>query len=238
VIENERLRVFNEDGRIYLSKTQKKYDLIVLDAYSRTYVPFHLMTLQFFEVVSSHLKPDGVVVSNLVSPLTGPASKLLVAEFNTVRQIFGQTYVFRIGTPSSEPDKNYENTQNLALVTTISSQRLTKNQLLQRADDNSRIRIANFRKCVETLVEDNFDTKGIVLTDDYAPVETLLNPLTGRPIEKTEIEFRPSIDLRALTTPAFLAVLVVVLWLHGTLTSAHRRSKQNSTHYIEKGPIS
>lgn len=233
--ENERLRVFNEDGRIYLTKTQKKYDLIVLDAYSRTYVPFHLMTLQFFEVVASHLKPDGVVVSNLISPLIGPSSKLLVAELNTVRQILGQTYIFRAGGAFSEPDKDYEATQNLALVATMSSQRLTKSQLMQRADDNGRIRIANFRKCVETLVEDNLDTTGIVLTDDYAPVETLLNPLTGRPIEKTEIEFRPSIDFKVLTTPVFLAILVVVIWLHYALTGTRGRSSQEFLRFQREG---
>ncbi len=221
--ENERLRVYNEDGRMFLTKTQKKYDLIVLDAYSRSYVPFHLMTLEFFEEVASHLTPNGVVVSNLVSPLKGPSSRLLFAELNTIRQIFSQTYIFRAGRAFIGPVIDDATTQNLALVATESSQRLTKNQLMQRADENRRIRIVNFNKYIETLVEDNLDAAEMILTDDYAPVETLLNPLIGQPFEKTEIEYHPTIDFKILTTPIVLTILVAIIWLQYALTSKRAR---------------
>ncbi len=226
VTENERLRIFNEDGRMYLSKTQRRYDLVILDAYSRTFVPFHLMTLEFFQLVTSHLKPNGVIVSNLISPLTGTSSKLLFAEISTVRQVLGQVYIFRAGRAFSEPDSDYGSTQNLALVATVSPQRLTKNQLIQRADASKRIQISNFRKCVETIVEDDFPGTGMVLTDDYAPVETLLNPLTGRPIERSEIQVRTSLDLKILTAPVLLTILVILVWLHHILSSTNRRSGQ------------
>src|SRR5208337_3463755 len=36
---NPRLHIYNDDGRIFLQRTSQKYDLIVLDAYSRSYVP-------------------------------------------------------------------------------------------------------------------------------------------------------------------------------------------------------
>ncbi len=225
--ENERLKVYNEDGRIYLAKTEKKYDLIVLDAYSRTYVPFHLMTLEFFEEVASHLKPNGVVVSNLISSLKGPSSGLLFAELNTISQVLGQTYLFRAGSGFTGPVQDYAATQNIMLVATVSSQRLTKSQLMQRVEENGRIRIPNFRERVETLVEDDLDTPEIILTDNYAPVETLLNPLTGRSIEKTKIEFNPSIDVKILTAPALLTILVVAIWIHYALTSTRQRSDRN-----------
>ena len=220
--ENERLRVHNEDGRIYLTKTEKKYDLIVLDAYSRTYVPFHLMTLEFFEEVASHLKPNGVVVSNLISSLKGPSSELLFAELNTIKQVLGQTYLFRAGSGFTGPNRDYAATQNIMLVATVSSQRLTKSQLMQMTEENGRIRITNFHERVESLVEDNLDTTEMILTDNYAPVETLLNPLTGSTIEKTQNEFNPSIDVKILTAPALLTILVVAIWIHYALTSTRR----------------
>jgi spermidine synthase len=92
VRNDPRLRIFNEDGRLYLVGSEKKYDLVVLDAYSRTYVPFHLMTMEFFRELSRDLTPNGVIVSNLISSLTGPSSELLKAECNTVRQVFNNIY--------------------------------------------------------------------------------------------------------------------------------------------------
>lgn len=42
--DNPRLRIYNEDARDFLSKSNQKYDIIILDAFSKDYVPFHLMT--------------------------------------------------------------------------------------------------------------------------------------------------------------------------------------------------
>ncbi|MFH0848534.1 MAG: fused MFS/spermidine synthase [archaeon] len=224
VVNDPRLRIFNEDGRMHLVKSQKKYDLVILDAYSRTYVPFHLMTIEFFELITAHLKTNGVVVSNLISPLVGTASRLFMAEVNTVEKILGQTYVFRAGRAFSEPDMDYETTQNLALVATVSTRKLTKSELLQAAESNVRIRISNFRKCVETLVEYDTSSVAIVLTDDYAPVETLLNPLTGRPVEKSEsIPVRMSFDPSSMAGPIALFILVAAVWLQHLSKSRTRR---------------
>ena len=50
--DNPRLKIFNYDARDFLTKTSdSKYDIIVLDAYSKNYVPFHLMTLQYYELL-------------------------------------------------------------------------------------------------------------------------------------------------------------------------------------------
>jgi len=71
VEENKRLNIFIGDGRQFLLKTNKKYDLIVLDAYSGSYVPFHLMTLEFFNLINDRLNENGVVMSNLITSLNG-----------------------------------------------------------------------------------------------------------------------------------------------------------------------
>lgn len=57
-------------ARAYLASTDKKYDLIVLDAFAGAItMPEHLITFEFFETVKSHLKPDGRVIANMaVSP--------------------------------------------------------------------------------------------------------------------------------------------------------------------------
>jgi len=217
VKESPRLRIFNEDGRMYLQRSEKKYDLIVLDAYSRTYVPFHLMTLEFFREVSMDLKPNGVIVSNLISSLIGPYSELFKAECNTVMQMFSNIYVFQASGYSSRDTKEYETTQNFALVATKAVSRYSKEELVARARANRTIKIADFHEYVGTLVEGEWIiTSHIVLTDDYAPVETLLNPITGERIQKEERfvftrSFQPS-DLLILLS---FSVILAGLWIYG-----------------------
>lgn len=211
VDEDPRLRIFNDDGRTYLLKSEKKYDLIVLDAYSRTYVPFHLMTLEFFREVSRDLKPNGIVISNLISSLTGPYSELFKAECNTVRQVFADIYLFQAGGYAGRKTEDYNTVQNLALVATKGFSRFSKDELGERA--SSVIRIADFREYVKTLVEgEQVVTSHIILTDDYAPVETLLNPITGERVEKEERwvstrSFRPNDVVILLSLSAVLAVI-------------------------------
>jgi len=62
-IENMNINVV--DGRVFLRETEKKYDLIFLDAYRDQMIPFHLMTLDFFEELKSKLAPGGLLVSNV-----------------------------------------------------------------------------------------------------------------------------------------------------------------------------
>jgi len=223
VNEDPRLRIFNEDGRIYLTKSEKKYDLIVLDAYSRSYVPFHLMTLEFFGELNKDLNPNGVIVSNIISSLTGPYSELFKAEFSTVKQVFGNVYVFQAGGYTA---KDYGMVQNLALVATKAPNRYSKQELLEKAAANSIIRIANFQEYVRTLVEDGSVTaSNIILTDDYAPVETLLNPITGERIEREERlvsgrSFRLSDQLILLA----LSVVLASFWVHHLLGGATNKS--------------
>ncbi len=75
-------------ARAFLTETDKKYDVIVLDAYSGALtVPEHLITIEFFEAVKSRLKPDGRVVANMaLSP--GYLSKISRRVDNTFRAVF------------------------------------------------------------------------------------------------------------------------------------------------------
>jgi spermidine synthase len=69
VAPNEHLRISNKDGRVFLNQTKDKFDIILLDAYRGPFVPFHLMTREYFEIIKKHLRPGGVVAQN-VEPTT------------------------------------------------------------------------------------------------------------------------------------------------------------------------
>ncbi len=63
--ETARLRTVVSDGRAYLLKDPEKWDVILIDAYRGPFVPFHLLTKEFYTLVKSRLNPGGVVVQNI-----------------------------------------------------------------------------------------------------------------------------------------------------------------------------
>jgi len=63
--ENPRLNVVTEDARPFLRRTDERYDVIGVDAYRQPYIPFYLMTREFFALAASRLTPGGVVVVNV-----------------------------------------------------------------------------------------------------------------------------------------------------------------------------
>jgi len=52
------------DGRAFLERAERRWDLIVLDAASEDYIPPALMTREFYRLVDSRLSDRGIVVSN------------------------------------------------------------------------------------------------------------------------------------------------------------------------------
>jgi spermidine synthase len=65
--DNPRLHVITADGRPYLAGTDKRYDIIAIDAYRQPYIPFYLATKEFFHLVRDHLAPGGAVALNIES---------------------------------------------------------------------------------------------------------------------------------------------------------------------------
>ncbi|MCR5387652.1 MAG: fused MFS/spermidine synthase [Lachnospiraceae bacterium] len=59
------IEVLTYDGRAYLNASDKKYDVIMVDAYQDITIPFQMSSLEFFTLVKDHLTPDGVMVVNM-----------------------------------------------------------------------------------------------------------------------------------------------------------------------------
>lgn len=87
--DDPKLRVSIGDGRVYVRRQARKglrYDLIVIDAYERVYVPEHMVTREFVGEVKNLLAPGGVIASNTFA--RGP---LAPYEAATYQSVFGQT---------------------------------------------------------------------------------------------------------------------------------------------------
>jgi spermidine synthase len=58
-------RVVCMDGRRFLRETTSSYDLIVLDAFGSSSIPFHLVTREMFALAASRLAADGILALNI-----------------------------------------------------------------------------------------------------------------------------------------------------------------------------
>lgn len=74
------------DGRYALKTSDRDYDLIGVDAYRQPYIPFQLTSREFFQEVSDHLRPGGVVVVN--AGRTTSDYRLVDALAGTMRDVF------------------------------------------------------------------------------------------------------------------------------------------------------
>ncbi len=77
VPEDARMRLVAKDGRRFVQEATDTYDLVFLDAYNSDTIPFHLTTREFYQEIKARLTPGGVVVSNIIGTLRGPAERLL-----------------------------------------------------------------------------------------------------------------------------------------------------------------
>ena len=87
-INKENLNPIVSDGRLYVKTTEKEYDIIFIDVYRDVYIPFHMVTIEFFKEIKDILKDDGVLCVNVVNY----NQKTVDTIFNTVSKVFSSLY--------------------------------------------------------------------------------------------------------------------------------------------------
>lgn len=155
--ENPNLKIFHEDGRIFLNRAESgRYDAVYLDAFGSLFsVPFHLTTVEAVREIDRVLKPGGVVVFNLGGAIAGGASRFLTAELATYQQIFPRVLLFKV-----RPERPDEDVQNLIIVALKSSGPVR----FESADPELSRLLKNLSDRPPALAAP-------VLTDELAPVE-------------------------------------------------------------------
>jgi spermidine synthase len=153
--DDSNLRIFHEDGRVFLNRTQEKYDVVLLDAFGSVYnVPFQLTTLEAVTRVREILTDDGVVLLNLISAIEGEGSLFLQAEYKTFREVFPHVFLFKV-----RSEKDDSAAQNLILVASKS------NEIKFETDDEE------ISALLKNLYDKPLPLTVPILTDDLAPVE-------------------------------------------------------------------
>jgi spermidine synthase len=156
-------RVIVMDGRMYLKRSPRQYDIIMLDAYAADRIPFHLTTQEFIELARSRLKAGGLVASNLWE---STVNRFYLAELRTFQVSFPQTYLFKAG-----------DSGNIIVFGSLDAKQVSKDDWAKRAEAVTAGKDFGFdlpaliRREYEHLTARNISEKP--LTDDMAPVETL-----------------------------------------------------------------
>jgi len=81
--ETGNLKVKVEDGRQFIKRSKKGYDIIFLDAYQGETIPFHLTTREFLQEVKARLNRGGVVVANILSPKKNKFFTSMIKTYHT-----------------------------------------------------------------------------------------------------------------------------------------------------------
>ena len=83
------------DGRRFLQRTDQRWDVIFMDAFLGGNPPWQLYTEEAFALYRAHLKPNGVVVLNLIGSHLDPAQRpALEAVVGTARAVFSTVDVY------------------------------------------------------------------------------------------------------------------------------------------------
>lgn len=155
-----------EDGRLFLLRSEKKFDIIFSDAYnSFISVPWHLTTREFFQLAKNKLEPDGAFAINFISTRSGRESGLYQSLGITFSSVFDNFYVFSYG-------ENPLEIQNIILVGINSKKHLPNSNVQEKLSSlpNGDLLAKHFDETAKK------ETGAIILTDNFAPTDRLMLP--------------------------------------------------------------
>jgi predicted membrane-bound spermidine synthase len=154
--ETERMRYPSGDGRVFLNRNSELYDLILLDAYRGGYVPFHLLTREFYTLVKQRLAPGGAAAFNVHD-----GTKLYASTVRTLAETFPALDLYPTGLGET--------------ITVATLARLDKEVLERKAKALQERH--GFRFPLPQILTRRMDNpqsqaaKGDIITDDFAPAD-------------------------------------------------------------------
>ncbi len=152
------INVTTYDGRAFLNASDRKYDVIMVDAYQDITIPFQMSSVEFFRLVKSHLNENGVMVvnMNMRGNDDGDINQYLA---DTISSVFGNVYTVEV-----------DNSTNRELFAS------DNNDMMGMLNDNiSGIKDADLRFMMNKVRDNSiaYNAGKLIMTDDNAPVELL-----------------------------------------------------------------
>jgi spermidine synthase len=164
--DDERISVFEDDGRRFVEASTDTYDIAIVDAFDEDRVPRPLTTEEFMRTLRDRLSTDGVVAYNFIGAARGERSKPFRSLHRTLANVWRSVWVFVVN------DGIDTEGTNLMLFATDAP--VTTDELLARIADRvgGRVTVPAFDLYTEDLY------RGEIRTGD---VPLILDPVKPRP---------------------------------------------------------
>ncbi|GAA6212680.1 fused MFS/spermidine synthase [Hyphomicrobiales bacterium 4NK60-0047b] len=155
--QSENFTISELDGRMHILRKKQKHDIIFVDAYRGQFVPFHLMTREFFTLAKKRLSQGGVMVQNIE-----PSTMLYDSAIATISSVFDHVDVYRGG-------------GNIVAIA-YDGEKKSIESLIDKATELQETH--KFRYALPALIQKramllDYNAKTKALTDDFAPVNML-----------------------------------------------------------------
>lgn len=150
--------VVTYDGRAYLQAVDRKYDVIMVDAYQDITIPFQMSSTEFFTLVKDHLKEDGIMVVNMNMKSDGEGS---INEYlsDTISGVFDYVYTADVRGSTNRELFASANPEMLSVM----------------ASGTEGLADGGLKEMMRTVGNSltAYESGDCILTDDKAPVELL-----------------------------------------------------------------
>jgi spermidine synthase len=172
VSEKSKIRSHNMDGRWFVMNYKEKgsYDFIFGDAFNDLSIPYHLTTKEFAMQLKELLKPDGLLLANVIDNMR--KGQFMPSYIRTMEEVFGKGNVHLI-TLSSD----FENIGISTHVVVASPKRLEMDEFVKAVKKEKGEEMTSHVMPQDQLQKYLKERHPVILTDDYVPVDRLVAPV-------------------------------------------------------------
>ena len=166
--KDTKIRTFNQDARWFVitTKEKKRYDFIFVDAFNDLSVPYHLTTKEFAKELKNLLKPDGLLLTNVIDHFNEGA--FLPSYIRTLEEVFGKGYVNLI---LLSPYSDFTGTSNFVVL--ASPRKIDLGDFVRKIKKTENEEMTSHVISQDQLQQYLKKRYSVILTDDYAPVDNL-----------------------------------------------------------------
>ncbi len=167
-----RIRSFNEDARWFLMNSTEsgRYDFIFGDAFNDLSIPYHLTTKEFAQLLRKALKPDGLVMANVIDSFK--VGLFMPSYIRTLEEVFGKGNVHLLTLTS-----DYEHIGISTNVIVASPKKLDMEDFVKMIKGTEETEMTSHVMPQELLQKYLSEHYSVVLTDDYVPVDNFIAPI-------------------------------------------------------------
>jgi predicted membrane-bound spermidine synthase len=105
----ENVSLIFDDARTYINEAKKQYDVVIVDVYGDTTIPFSLTTTQYADRLAALVRPEGKLLVNLIAGDSGPCRDV----FSTLHAAYDTQFPYAVY--KGQPDRDSDRRNNIVV---------------------------------------------------------------------------------------------------------------------------